>query len=71
LLIVKINIDENLQVANQYGVLGAPTILFMKKGAIVNCINGYLSIDSLKKEVAKFVGGRSPTKHNTKTKTKS
>jgi thioredoxin 1 len=56
LLIVKINVDENLQVANQYGVLGAPTILFMKKGAMVNRINGYLSIDILKKEVARFAG---------------
>ena len=56
LLIVKINVDENMQVANQYGVLGAPTILFMKKGAMVNRINGYLSIDLLKKEVEKFTG---------------
>lgn len=59
LLVAKYNVDENLQVAKQYGVLGAPTILFMKKGEIVHRTNGYLSIDILKKEVAKFI--RKPT----------
>jgi thioredoxin 1 len=57
LLIAKYNVDENFsKVTKQYGVLGAPTILFMKKGEIVHRTNGYLSIDILKKEVAKFVG---------------
>ena len=56
LVVAKYNIDENSKVAKQYGVLGAPTIFFMKKGEIVHRINGYLSIDILKKEVAKFVG---------------
>jgi thioredoxin 1 len=63
LLIAKYNVDENfLKVAKQYGVLGAPTILFMKKGEIVHRTNGYLSIDILKKEVAKFVGKSSSIK---------
>jgi thioredoxin 1 len=55
LLFAKIDVDENMVWANTYGVLGAPTILFMKNGEIVNRVNGYLSIDTLKKEVAKFV----------------
>ena len=56
ILIVKYNVDENYQVANQYSVLGAPTILFIRKGKITHRINGYLSIDLMKKEVVKFVG---------------
>jgi thioredoxin 1 len=67
LLIAKYNVDENLsKVTNQYGVLGAPTILFMKKGKIVHRTNGYLSIDILKKEVAKFVGESSSIKKRIK-----
>jgi len=65
LLIVKINVDENMQWANKYGVLGAPTILFIKKGTVVKRVDGYLSIDLLKKEVAKFAGVRSQTKIQT------
>jgi thioredoxin 1 len=67
LLIAKYNVDENfLKVAKQYGVLGAPTILFMKKGEIVNRTNGYLSIAILKKVVAKFVGETSSIKKHVK-----
>jgi thioredoxin 1 len=65
LLIAKYNVDENfLKVAKQYGVLGAPTILFMKKGEIVHRTNGYLSIAILKKEVAKFIGESSSKKEH-------
>jgi len=63
LLIAKINVDENMVWANTYGVLGAPTILFMKNGEIVNRVNGYLSIDTLKKEIAKFVSNYSSKKY--------
>jgi thioredoxin len=41
LRVVKIDIDENMLWAKNYGVLGAPTILFMKKGIIVKRVNGY------------------------------
>jgi thioredoxin 1 len=67
ILIAKYNVNENfLTVAKQYGVLGAPTILFMKKGKVVHRINGYLSIDLLKKEVAKFAGIPSVIKQHDK-----
>jgi thioredoxin 1 len=62
LLIVKINVDENFKVAGQYGVLDAPIILFMKKGVVSSRINGFISIDLLKKEVDKFTGDRSHKK---------
>jgi thioredoxin 1 len=69
LLIAKYNVDENfLKVAKQYGVLGAPTILLMKKGEIVHRTNGYLSIAILKKEVAKFVGETSSIKEHIKVR---
>jgi hypothetical protein len=55
-------------VAKQYGVLGAPTILFMKKGEIIHRTNGYLSIAILKKEVAKFVGEPSSIKEHLKVR---
>jgi thioredoxin 1 len=62
LLVAKYDVDENSTVARQYGVLGAPTIFYMKKGEIIHRTNGYLSIDLLKKEVTKFVGKHSSTK---------
>jgi thioredoxin len=67
LLIAKYNVNENFsKVTKQYGVLGAPTILFMKKGEIIRRINGYLSIEILKKEVAKFIKNPSAIKQSIK-----
>jgi thioredoxin 1 len=55
LLITKMDVDDNMQVAGQYGVLGAPTIFMMNKGRLIHRINGYLDINALKKEVERFV----------------
>lgn len=55
LLIAKLDVDANNQVAQQNSVLGAPTIFFINHGKLVHRINGYLDIKELKKQVADFV----------------
>lgn len=54
-LIAKIDIDENMQTANKYGVLGAPTMFFISAGKLVHRINGYLDLQLLKKELIRFI----------------
>ncbi|MBQ4344262.1 MAG: thioredoxin [Erysipelotrichaceae bacterium] len=39
--VVKINIDENPELANKYGVVSIPTLMVMDKGTIVNKALGY------------------------------
>lgn len=38
--IVKVNVDENQNLAAQYGIRGIPTLLFFKNGAEVNRVVG-------------------------------
>jgi len=39
--VVKINIDENPELANQYNILTIPTIMVMENGKIINQVAGY------------------------------
>lgn len=39
--VVKINIDENPELASKYGVVSIPTLMVMDKGTIVNKALGY------------------------------
>lgn len=39
--VVKINIDENPELANKYGVVSIPTLMVMDKGTIINKALGY------------------------------
>ncbi|MBE6108280.1 MAG: thioredoxin [Erysipelotrichaceae bacterium] len=39
--VVKINIDENPELANKYGVVSIPTLMVMDKGTIINKAMGY------------------------------
>jgi thioredoxin 1 len=54
-LIAKIDVDENMQTAIKYGVLGAPTMFFINAGKLVHRINGYLDLQVLKKELIRFI----------------
>lgn len=38
--VVKVNVDENQNLAAQYGIRGIPTLLFFKNGAEVNRVVG-------------------------------
>ena len=47
--IVKINVDEEMELTQQYGVMSIPTLIVFKGGQIVNKTVGYKTKDDLKK----------------------
>ena len=49
--IVKINIDDNPQVAGQYGIMSIPTLLLFKDGQVVDQVVGMKS----KRDLAQMV----------------
>ena len=49
--VVKIDADENPNLVMQFGVMGIPTLLFMKGGEIKERITGFLPKDKL---IARF-----------------
>jgi thioredoxin 1 len=55
LLIAKVNTDENPQWAQQYGVQGIPTMLFISKGKIVHRQVGALPEPMLRDTVSQFI----------------
>ena len=55
LLIAKVNTDENPQWANQFGVQGIPTMLFVADGKIVHRQVGALPEPMLREVVTQFV----------------
>ena len=40
LLVVKVNVDENPELAQEFGVFSIPTLVVMKNGAVVNKVSG-------------------------------
>jgi len=48
---VKVNVGEELELANRYGIQGIPVIKFFCEGKEVGEIVGYLPQDALKKEI--------------------
>ncbi len=47
----KINIDENPKIPTHYGVMSIPTLMFFKKGQVVDQAAGALSKAELKKKI--------------------
>ena len=45
--ILQVNADENKELASVYKVRTAPTLLFIKKGEILETYNGFIDIDEL------------------------
>ena len=54
--LVKINIDEERDIAIQYNVSSIPTFLFIKDGALVGKEMGYMSKDALTKKIESYCG---------------
>jgi len=44
----KLNVDDNSETPQQYGIQGIPTIIFFKGGQVVNQIVGFQPEDRLK-----------------------
>jgi thioredoxin 1 len=53
--VVKVNVDEESALAQQYGVMSIPTLLYFKNGAIVDSTTGALPKDELKPHVEKLL----------------
>ncbi|MEW6482774.1 MAG: thioredoxin [bacterium] len=53
----KLNVDENRNIAIEYGVMSIPTLKFFNKGQIVNEIIGVVNKDVLKKKLDKLISG--------------
>ena len=49
--IVKVDIDEAQEIAQEYGVTSIPTILFIRQGELVDKLVGFQSKDALKEKL--------------------
>lgn len=47
--IVKVNVDENRELAQQYGVRSIPTLIFFKEGEVAKTLIGGQSKEEIKK----------------------
>ncbi len=54
--LVKINIDEERDLAVKYSVSSIPTFLFINKGEVVGKEMGYMSKDDLKSKIEELFG---------------
>jgi thioredoxin len=55
LAIVKLNVDENPEVARKYGILNIPTLGVFKDGEVVKELVGARSKSALLRELAEFL----------------
>lgn len=49
--IVKVNVDENRDLANKYGIRGIPTMIFFKNGEPTKTLVGVQSKEEIKKSL--------------------
>lgn len=47
----KLNVDENPKAATQFGVMSIPTLIFLKKGKIMEQVVGALNKSDLRKRI--------------------
>ena len=53
-LFLKVNVDENQEIARTYGITGIPTTIFMKGSQVLRKIGGLVNYDTMKKFLEKF-----------------
>ena len=49
----KVNVDEEADLAEQFGVMSIPTLVMMKEGKVVNSFTGYAPKESIEGFIAK------------------
>ncbi len=49
----KVNVDENSELANYFGITSIPTVLMFKKGRLVNGFIGALPESNIREEIEK------------------
>lgn len=60
LTVAKIDVDENLELANRYGVQSIPTLAVFKNGQVVSRIVGYVSKAELTRHIETALNARAP-----------
>ncbi|MGG1674255.1 thioredoxin [Neobacillus sp. NRS-1170] len=53
--IVKIDVDQNQETANKFGIMSIPTLLVMKNGKVVNTLVGLRSKEALEEALNKHI----------------
>lgn len=53
----KMNVDENPDTPQKYGIQGIPTILLFKDGELVNQMVGFQSQDNIQRAIDELLGG--------------
>ncbi|MCU0238619.1 MAG: thioredoxin [Pyrinomonadaceae bacterium] len=53
--VVKMNVDENMNVPQQFGIRGIPTLILFKGGQEVERVVGAVSKEAMEKMVEKYV----------------
>ena len=48
---IKVDVDKNLQIANQYKIVSIPTLKIFKDGKLINTLIGFKTKDALKIDV--------------------
>lgn len=51
IIVAKVNVDDNMELAMRYGVSGIPMVGLFKNGELAASSVGYMDKDSLKKEL--------------------
>jgi len=51
----KVNVDENREIAHEYGVMSIPTLIIFKGGSAVDRIVGFKSKNELKDLLGKYL----------------
>lgn len=54
--VVKVNVDENQDLASRFGIMGIPTMVLFKGGKEIGRMTGVRPEDRLKAEVARLLG---------------
>ncbi|MDP2585512.1 MAG: thioredoxin [Candidatus Levybacteria bacterium] len=52
----KINVDENSQIAGEYGVMSIPSVVFFKNGQPIRTMVGAQSKENYKQEIEQLLG---------------
>lgn len=55
LKVVKLNVEENMNVSTRYGVRGVPTLLLFKNGDVMETFVGSIPKDKILNAVAKYL----------------
>ncbi|MEG0026207.1 MAG: thioredoxin [Bacilli bacterium] len=53
--IVKVNIDDNSELTQTYGVMSVPTLILFKNGEVLDIKNGYMPKDLLDNWISKYL----------------